>query len=155
MVDIVTKKHGFGFPSKVLSGFPGGGHIYNLTLAANHDNGELVKRGGWRSFDNYDEATGAIEFAGVIREAASEAGCYYVEVTAPTEALFLYNSLISPYAERDLRREDIMFNAAGDVVKAYTLNVGDIISVSEALFKGKIVAGKAVSFADGKYVVAA
>ena len=152
-VAISTKKHGIVFPSKLLSGV-GGSHIYNITLAKDRDNGELVLRGGWNSFDNYDEdAAGTIEFAGVIRESAAEGG-YYVEVTAPTKALLVYNTPKSPYGDREFHDDSLFFNAAGDVVKAYSLVEGDIFAVSENMFSGKIVTGKAVSFADGKYVVA-
>lgn len=153
MVDVSTKKHGMAFPSKLLAGI-GGGHIYNVTLAKAHDNGELVLRGGWRSFDNYDEKSGAVTFAGVIREASAEGG-YYVEVTEATDALFVYNTPINPHSEGEFKDDRLFYNAEGDVVKAYSLTVGDIFSVSAELFKGKIALGKAVSFADGKYVVAA
>lgn len=153
MVDIATKKHGVAFPSKIISGL-GGGHIYNVTLAKAHDNGELVLRGGWRSLDNYDENTGKITFAGVIRDRSAEGG-YYVEVTAATDALFVYNTPHSPYSERELKDDHLFYNAEGDVVRAYSLVPGDVFSVSEELFKGKIAIGSAVTFADGKYVIGA
>lgn len=152
MVDVSTKRHGLASASKVLAGI-GGGHIYNVRLSKNHDNGELILRGGWLAFDEYEEKTGAITFEGVIRADSAEGG-YYVEVTAPTDALFVYNTPVSPYGTKDLRDEHLFYNATGDTVKAYSLTVGDIVSVSEELFKNKIVLGKKVSFADGKYVVA-
>ncbi len=152
-VAIATKKHGVVFPSKILSGI-GGGHIYNVTIAKDHDNGELVLRGAWNSFDNYDEASGAIEFAGVIRGAAAEGG-FYIEVSAPTEALLVYNTPVNPYTGREFDGDELFFNAQGDTVKAYSLVKGDIFAASEELFDGTPVAGKAVTFADGKYVVAA
>lgn len=151
-VAISTKKHGVVFPSKLLAGF-GGAHQYNITIAKDHDNGELVTRGEWNSFDNYDEGSAAVEFSGVIREPAAEGG-YYIEVTAATEALLLYNTPINPYTGREFEDDALFFNAAGDVVRGYALVKGDIFAVSENMFDGKIVTGKAVSFANGKYVVA-
>ncbi len=151
-VAIATQKHGVVFHSKLLAGF-GGAHQFNITIAQNHDNGELVNRGDWNSFDNYDEAETAVEFAGVIREAAAEGG-YYVEVTAPTEAVLLYNTPINPYTGREFEDDALFYNAAGDVVRGYGLVKGDIFAVSENMFQGTIAVGKAVSFANGKYVVA-
>lgn len=153
MVDISTKKHGVAFMGKMLAGF-GGAHQFNVTLAKNHDNGELVLRGGWNSFDNYDEdVAGTIEFAGVIRDPAAEGG-YYVEATADSNALFIYNTPKSPYSDREFHDDHLFYNAAGDVVRAAEIKKGDILTLSDELFSGKIVKDKAVSFADGKYVVA-
>jgi len=47
------------------------------------------------------------------------------------------------------------YNKAGDVVKAYTLIVGDIFEVSAEAFTGTPVVNKAVSVASKKLVVAA
>ena len=153
MIDVSTKKHGTGFMAKMLAGF-GGAHQFNVTLAKNHDNGELILRGNWNSIDNYDEdVAGTITFAGVIREAAAEGG-YYVEATADTDALFVYNTPINPYAEKEFNDPALYFNEAGSVVRAAQIKKGDIMTISENLFSGKVVPGKAVSFADGKYVVA-
>ncbi len=149
---IATTKHAVAFMSKILAGF-GGGHIYNITLAADHDNGELVKRGDWNSFDNYDEKTGAITFKGVIRDVAAEGG-FYVEVTDATDALFVYNTPKNPYTEAELADDALFYNAQGDVVKAYSLTVGDIFAISEEGFNGTPEVGKNVTFANHKYVVA-
>jgi hypothetical protein len=46
-------------------------------------------------------------------------------------------------------------NKKGDVVKGYSLVKGDIFEMSVEGFQGEPAVGKAVSFADGKYVVAA
>lgn len=152
MVDITTNKHALAFPSKMIAGF-GGAHIYNITLAKNHDNGELVLRGGWRAFDEYDEASGAVEFEGVIRGASAEGG-FYIEATADTEALFVYNTPINPYGAGEFKDDKLVFNAKGDTVKAYSIRKGDIFSVTEEIIEGTPVAGKTVTFANGKYVVA-
>lgn len=152
MVDVSTKKHGMASASKILAGI-GGGHIYDVRLTRNHDNGELILRGDWLAHGEYTEGADTITFEGVIREASAEGG-YYVEVTAPTDALFVYNTPVAPYKEKILRDEKLFYNAVGDTVKAYSLVPGDIFSVTEELFKGKIALGKKVTFADGKYVIA-
>jgi len=81
-----------------------------------------------------------------------------VEVTAvPSsgEALLVYNSPIIPYeSPRELADLSNYWNAAGEVVKAYTLTVGDIFEVSDEAFTGTPVKNKAVSVTAKKLVVA-
>ena len=148
--------HAVCFPSKVLAGSMGA-HIFNVTLTTAADNGNIIGRGAWLSFDNYAEAACPNGFAGkIVAQAAN--GNWYVEVTAvPStgEALLVYNSPIIPY-ESPAELADLanFYNAAGEVVKAYTLTVGDIFEVSAAAFTGDPVANKAVSVASKKLVVA-
>lgn len=151
-LDIKTTKHTIAFLSKVLSGI-GGGHIYNITLAEDRDNGELVNRGEWNSFDNYDEKSGKVTFEGVIREPAAEGG-FYIEVTKPTDALFIYNTPKSPYKDEVLHDDALFYNEAGSTVTGHSLVVGDIVAISEEGFNGTPEAGKTVTFANHKYVVA-
>ena len=47
-----------------------GGHIYNVTLSSAADNGNIVKRGAYNSFDNYAEAQ-ANNFNGIVRGQAA------------------------------------------------------------------------------------
>lgn len=155
MIDVVKNLHGYAFPSKVLSGI-GGGHIYNITTTANHDNGVLVGRGTWNSFDNYNEAAVAAsnDFTGVIREQnIDDADLWYCEVTSNTELLFVYNSPISEYEQEEFQDLALFYNKAGEVVKAYSLVKGDIIMLSTALFDGTPAANKTLTFKNGKYVV--
>ena len=151
-IDLVkNNKHGIVFPNKIAAA-SGSPHQFNITLAADHDNGELILRGGWHSFDNYDEdENGTVDFEGVIREPSAEGG-WYVEVTKATDALLVYNTPVSPYPERELRDEGLFYNAEGDTVRVYSLIVGDIFSVQN-IFDGTPEAGASVTFADGKYVV--
>ena len=94
---ISTTTHGQCFPTKVIAGV-GGGHIYNIILSTAADNGNLVGRGAWSAtnFDSYAEAS-APTFAGLILEKAADGWGWYVEVTADTDALLVYNSPIIPY----------------------------------------------------------
>lgn len=153
MIRFSIEKHGYGFPSKVLSAL-GGGHIYNILLTADHDNATLVGRGDWVDFDQYQETT-VPTFAGVIREQAAN-GNWYIEVTDATEALFVFDSaIIAEDYNNEFKKENNFFNEQGKVVKAYSLAKGDIIEVSAELFDGTPEAKKTVSYADGKYKVAA
>lgn len=156
-IDISKGSHGIFFPSKLLAGI-GGGHIYNITTTANHDNGELVNRGNWNSFDNYTEAAvgGTNSFAGVIREANIDdpENLFYCEVTSDTDLLVLYNSPISEYEQEEFQDDSLFYNKAGETVKGYSLHKGDIFMINKTLFSGTPVAGKTLTYASGKYVVA-
>ena len=154
--DITKGTHNIAFPSKVLAGM-GGAHQFNITLTADHDNGELVARGAWNSFDNYLEGTigNSNDFAGVIQAVnLDDSTQFYVELTADTTLLFVYNSPVSPYGERDFQDDSLFYNETGDVVRAYTLSKGDIILLSTNAFSGTPVVGKTLTYASGKYVVA-
>lgn len=153
--------HNVAFPSKMLASY-GGAHQYNITLTANHDNGTLVARGTWNSFDNYNEGTvaasgGNNDFAGVIRaQNIDDATLWYVEITANSaELLFVYNSPESEYDQRDFQSLPLFYNAAGDVVRAFEMRKGDIVLLSTSAFNGTPVAGKSLTYANGKYVVGA
>lgn len=153
---ISSTKHGQCFPTKVISGV-GGGHIFNIILSTAADNGNIIGRGAWSAtnFDSYAEAAAPNTFAGLILEKAADGWGWYVEVTAETEALLVYNSPIVPFdTPADFADPANFYNASGDVVKAYSLKKGDIFEVSAECFTGTPVAGKAVTVASKKLVVA-
>lgn len=150
-IDISTTKHAVSFPSRLVAGY-GGGHIYDIVLTTAADNGNLVGRGNYIKLGTYAEAA-APTFAGKIVEHASN-GNWYVEVTAATDALLVHMPAISPYPEKKLSVESVFYNAAGDVVKAYSLQKGDIFEVSAEGFTGTPVVGRNVSCASKKLVVA-
>ena len=154
MISYQIAKHAFGFPSKVLSAY-GGGHIYNIRLTADTDNTAIVGRGSWVAFDEYAQAAAPAGFAGVIQEQAAN-GNWYIEVTTPAEALFVYDSpIIAEDYNKEFTKEENFYNESGKTVKAYSLTKGDIVEVSLAGFSGTPVKGKAVTFSNGKYVVGA
>lgn len=154
-IDITKGSHVVAFPSKVAAA-SGSPHIFNINVDGNTDNGSLILKGAFNHLDNYDEdTTGTVTFSGVILGKATDtANSWYVEVTANTDALFVFNSPVSPYPERDLQDESLFYNADGDTVKAYSLIKGDVVSLSANAFNGTPVAGKAVSYVNGKYKVA-
>lgn len=154
MIDIAfTFTHNEAFPSRLLAA-NGGGHIFDIELTADHDNGVLVGRGDYIKLGTYKEAA-APTFAGKIVEQAAN-GNWYVEVIDATEALWILMPEISPYeAIPQTLDPKAWVNKKGDVVKGYSLVKGDIFEMSVEGFQGEPAVGKTVSFADGKYVVAA
>ena len=153
MIDIsFVFTHNEAFPSRLLAA-NGGGHIFDIELTADHDNGELVGRGDYIKLGTYKEAA-APTFAGKIVEQAAN-GNWYVEVTEATEALWILMPEITPYDIPQTENPKAWVNKTGDVVKGYSLVKGDIFEMSNEGFQGEPAVGKAVSFANGKYVVAA
>ena len=156
-IDIVKGSHNVAFPSKVQSAL-GGGHEFNIELSANHDNGTLVARGEMVSFDLYAEVAvgGTNDFAGkIVWPDVAIKDQWYVEVTADTDLLFVYNSPVSEYPQRELQDESLFYIKAGDPARAYSLHKGDIVSLSKSAFNGTPVKGKTLTYANGKYVVGA
>lgn len=152
--------HTVAFPTKIRSG--NCGHVLNLTLQQDLDNGAVRGVGDWIELDNYKDAapasgSGAAVFQGVIR-GKSARGNWYVEVTADTTDVWVYQDVIIPEAGygRKFAKEENFYNAKGDVVRAYTLCKYDIFEVSKEAFVGTPAANKAVTAnAAGKLVVGA
>lgn len=152
MIRYNIEQHAVAFPSKLLAQ-NGGKHIYNIELATDTDNGNLVARGAFIDLDSYEEAA-ATTFEGVIQKQAAN-GNWYVEVVNPGDALFVYmQAFIAEEWTNKFKKESNFFNAAGEMVRGYELAVGDVFEVSEAGFTGTPVAGAKVSVADKKLVVA-
>lgn len=146
------EKHAVAFPSKLLAQ-NGGKHIYNIELATDTDNGNLVKRGSFIDLDLYEEDA-ATTFEGVIQKQAAN-GNWYVEVVNPGDALFVYmQAFIAEEWTNKFKAESNFYNASGDVVRGYELAVGDVFEVSAEGFTGTPEAGKTVSVAAKKLVVA-
>ena len=145
-------QHAVAFPSKLLAS-NGGEHIYNIELTTDTDNGNLIGKGDWLSLDLYEEAA-APAFEGIIRDKAQN-GNWYVEVTADTDALLVYQvPMIAEEYSNKFKKESNFYNKAGDIVRSYGLRKGDIFEVSEAGFDGTPVKDATVSVANKKLVVA-
>lgn len=153
MIDFaITFSHNEAFPSRLIAA-NGGGHIYDIELTADHDNGVLVGRGDYIKLGTYRETT-APAFSGKIQEIAGN-GNFYVEVMEDTEALWILMPEISPFeAIPDTINPKAWVNKTGDVVKGYTLHKGDIFEMSSEGFSGTPAVGATVTFANDKYVVA-
>lgn len=149
------------FPTKLRAASCG--HILNLTLQQDLENGTIRSAGDWIELDNYEDAApasgnGAAVFQGVIR-GKSARGNYYVEVTADTTDLLVYQEPVP--AETNFTKpftvESAWINEEGDVVRAYTLCKYDIFEVSKEAFTTTPTAasiGKPVTAnANGKLVI--
>lgn len=154
-VDISTTTHAVAFPTRIAAS-AGSPHIFDVKLTANHDNGVFLTLGNYLTLGTYQEGTSKGTITGTIVEKAAN-GDYYVEIaTAGTGTVFIYMPEISPYDEKRFRKEELFYNASGDVVKGYTLSYKDIVSLSAAGFTNTPVVGKAVTVdsTTGKLTVA-
>lgn len=167
MIDIQLNKHMTSFPTKIASMMiPEGGKVYNIVIADNKvDNGQLCGRGAYVSFDQYaqdalpsDAGTPAVTFAGRINELGAD-GRWIVEVTQlpkSGEVLYMYNSPVSEYDERDLQDEALFYSAKNERIQGARLDIGDLFSISENGFEGTPAANAAVTYNESthKYTVA-
>lgn len=151
----INANHCISYPSKVKA--TRNGHTYNIQLTSDTDNGTIIGRGAYVSFDRYQQAAAPEAFKGIIREQAANGIGWYVEVTAVNpqiEALLVYETPIFTREDRDLRQDKMWYNEQGDVVEAIVLAIGDIFEVSEEGFDGKPVANKEVTVVNKKLKVA-
>ena len=145
-------KHAVAFPSKLLAQTYGA-HILNVQLTNACDNGNLVGVGEFIDLDLYEE-TAATTFEGKIQKQAAN-GNWYVEVVNPGDAYFVYmQPFIAEEWTNKWKAESNFYNESGDIVRAYQLCKHDVFEVSAEGFTGTPEAGKTVSVADKKLVVA-
>lgn len=148
------------FPTKIRSG--NCGHVLNLTLQQDLENGTIRSAGQWIELDNYKDAAplaSGAKFAGIIR-GKSARGYWYVEVTSDTSDLLVYQEPViaeSNYGKKWVAEKN-WINEQGDVVRAYTLCKYDIFEVSDEAFTTTPTTtniGSAVSAnSSGKLVIA-
>lgn len=156
-IDIARNFHMASFPAKIASVNGNFAHVYNIVITDNIvENGQLCGRGQYVSFDQYQQAAVPNGFQGKINEASkAHPGYWYVEVTAlpADEVLYMYNSAVSEYTERDLKDERLFVSEKGDVCQGARLMIGDVFEVSTEGFNGTPSANTAVTYANGKYVI--
>ena len=115
--DWINANHIICESTNILSTNFGGGHIYSVLINEDCDNGLLVARAEYANEEYEDEVWTAKAYA------------------AGDEALLLLNPPLLPMTElRGYATEDRFYNAAGDRVRAYTLRLGDRITLSENAF---------------------
>ena len=115
--DMIKAGHIVAESTNILSTHFGGGHIYSIAISEDMDNGLLVARAEFAAEEYEDEVWNMKEYA------------------AGDEPLLLLNPPILPFAElHGYATEDRFYNAEGDRVRAYTLRVGDRITLSENAF---------------------
>ena len=115
------------------------GHIYNIKLSADTDNGTIIKKGDIvdGSIEVYAQAEASAEFRGKVIGQATN-GNYYVEVTAVNgDLLVLQTPLIYETYTTQMQHESNFYNANGDIVRSYELYVGDVFELSVEGFTAK------------------
>lgn len=136
--DIINANHIVCESTNILSTNFGGGHIYSVAVSEDMDNGLLVARAEYVAEEYEDEVWNMKEYA------------------AGDEALLLLNPPLLPLTElRGYAIEERFYNAKGDRVRAYTLRVGDRITLSENAFDTAPAAKQYVTYdaAAKQYVV--
>ena len=127
--DIFNANHIVAESTNILSTNFGGGHIYSIEVSDDMDNGLLVARSEFVADEYEDEVWMMKEYA------------------AGDEPLLLLNPPLLPMTElRGYATEDRFYNKKGDRVRAYTLRVGDRVSLSEAAFDTAPEVKKFVTF---------
>lgn len=136
--DWINANHIICESTNILSTNFGGGHIYSIEVQEDMDNGLLVARDEFVNDQYEDEVWKAKAYA------------------AGDEPLLLLNPPLLPMTElRGYATEDRFYNAKGDRVRAYTLRVGDRITLSENAFSEAPAEKQYVTFdaAAKEYVV--
>lgn len=143
-------KHAVAGSSKLKATIAG--HIYNILIEEDLDNGSIVAKGDYVSPEVY-KAKDSTGFAGVILEKAAN-GNWYVEVTEPGDALLVLQvPMIYEEYTTAMQHESNFYNENGDIVRSYELYVGDIFELSAEGFEGTPVKGAAVSVSNKKVTV--
>lgn len=136
--DIINANHIVCESTNILSSNFGGGHMYSIAISDDMDNGLLVARAEYAAEEYEDEVWNMKEYA------------------AGDEPLLLLNPPLLPLTElRGYAIEERFYNAKGDRVRAYTLHLGDRITMSENAFDTAPKAKQYVTFdaAAKQYVV--
>ena len=136
--DIINANHIVCESTNILSSNFGGGHIYSIAISEDMDNGLLVARADYVDAEYEDEVWNMKKYA------------------AGDEALLLLNPPLLPLTElRGYAIEERFYNAKGDRVRAYTLRLGDRITMSEDAFDKAPAAKQYVTYdaAAKQYVV--
>lgn len=141
-------EHATALPSNLL-GQNYAAHLFNIFLATDADNGNLVAAGDWKSFDVFEEAA-ATTFKGKIVQKMPN-GNWLVLVTDPGDALLVYQKPLTPYeSPREFLEESAFYNKAGDIVRCYELRKWDRFEVSAKAFSGTPDVGKSITGVSSK-----
>ena len=120
------------------------GHIFNIKVAENTDNGTIVSKGEYVEPEVYAAAAAPNTFEGLVVEQAAN-GNWYVEVVVPADAILLLNvPLIYEEGTSQMQNESNFFNAANDIVRGYELYKHDIFELSAEGFDGTVEKGDTV-----------
>lgn len=145
-----AEKHAVAGSSKLKATLCG--HIYNIQIEEDLDNGSIVAKGDYIKPETY-KAKDSTDFAGVVLDKAAN-GNWYVEVKTPGDALLVLQvpMLYEEYTTA-LKHESNFYNVNGDIVRAYELYVGDVFEVSAEGFTGTPTKGATVTVTDKKLTI--
>ena len=153
------EKHHVCFPTKVLSGQVG--RTLNMVISESVDNGTVVGKGAYVSFDQYEVAEVPAAFEGEILEKAANGNWYVevkkVDVNEPAVLIYEVPVIAENYDSRFTAVSNFFNEASADrtkTVRGYVLNVTDIYELSEDAFEGTPVAGAKVTISGQMHVVA-
>lgn len=158
-IKFTIEKHHVCFPTKVLSGQVG--RTLNMVIKTNTDNGTVVGKGAYVSFDQYETAAAPSTFEAEILEQAAD-GNWYVEVKkidVNEPAILIYEVPVIAEQNYDSRFKALsnFFNEASSTrtktVRGYVLNVTDVYELSEDAFEGTPEKGKKVTINGQKHKV--
>lgn len=128
------------------------GHIYNILIEQDLDNGSVVAKGDYVKPEVY-KAKDSTGFAGKIIDVAAN-GNFYVEVEDPGDAVLLLQvPMIYEEYTTAMQHESNFYNANGDIVRGYELYKGDIFELSKEGFEGTPEKGKSVTINSKKVKV--
>lgn len=148
------EQHHVAFPSKVLSGQ--NGRILNIALTEDTDNGTIVGKGAYVSFDQYKNAACPSTYEGRILEKAADKN-WYVEVTKVdinNPAILIYSvPEITETYNYSFKKTSNFYNKKGSIARGYVLTTTDVYELSEDAFTGTPVAGAKVTVSGQKHVV--
>lgn len=155
-------KHHVCFPTKVLSSRVG--RTLNIVINEPTDNGTVVGKGDYVSFDQYEAATAPSGFEGEILEQAAD-GNWYVEVKkvdVNDPAVLIYEKPILTAENYDSRFKSVanFYNEASPsrtrTVMGYVLTTTDVYELSPDAFDttdAAIAPGKKVTISGQKHKV--
>lgn len=154
------EKHHVCFPTKVLSERVG--RTLNMVIKEDTDNGTVVGKGSYVSFDQYETATAPAAFEGEILEQAADGNWYVevkkVDVNAPAVLIYEVPTIAENYNSKFTATANFFNEASTNrtkTVRGFVLGVTDVYELSEDAFEGTPVAGKKVTISGQKHKVSA
>jgi hypothetical protein len=132
-----------------------------MEISEDTDNGTVVGKGKYVSFDNYKVATAPADFEGEILEQAAD-GNWYVEVKKvdinnPAILIYEVPEIAETYNTKFTLTKNFFNEASAErtkSVRGFVLTVTDVYELSENAFDGVPVAGAKVTISGQKHVVA-
>ena len=141
-VSYTIEQHAEAFPSKVKASKCG--HILNIQLKEDCDNGWFVGQGAWKELDLYEQAA-PTSVSAIVRDKAANGNWYCEIVSASNAYLVAQVPMVETEWTNEFKKLSNFYNKTGDVVRAYELAPLDIIELSPLAFKGTVAKGDSVS----------